>query len=215
MTICSPGTRRAAAGGAFVAALVAACGSQAPATSARPTVTVTVTATPSARSRPASGPPARPAPAAQCPASALRVTVTTARGGAAAGTSYLPLDFTNISGHGCDMYGFPGVSFVTGHPGSQIGDPASRSAAFGAQAVTLARGGTAHAWLGVADAGNFPSSSCHPVTAHWLKIYPPDQYTALYTRLTAQVCSKTITTGSTPLMILPVRPGPGAPGRVP
>ena len=153
-------------------------------------------------------------PATQCPASALRVMVTRTRGGAAAGTSYVPLDFTNTSGHSCDMYGFPGVSFVTGHPGRQIGEAASRQATFGPETVTLASGATAHAWLGIANAGNFSPSACGQVTAHWLKIYPPDQFTALYARFTAQACSKKIS-GSTQLMILPIRPGAGSPGSVP
>jgi hypothetical protein len=153
-------------------------------------------------------------PATQCPTSALRVRVNKVRGGAAAGTSYFPLDFTNTSGHSCDMYGFPGVSFVTGNPGSQIGAPASRVTTFGPETVTLASGASAHAWLGIVDAGNYSPSACGPVTAHWLKIYPPDQFTALYTKFTAQVCSKKIT-ASAPLLILPIRPGAGTPGHVP
>jgi hypothetical protein len=153
-------------------------------------------------------------PATQCPTSALRATVNKTRGGAAAGTNYVPLDFTNTSSHSCDMYGFPGVSFVTGHPGSQIGAAATRQTTFGPETVTLASGATAHAWLGVVDAGNFSPSACGLVTAHWLKIYPPDQFTALYARFTAQACSKKVQ-GSDPLIILPVRPGAGTPGRVP
>ena len=43
---------------------------------------------------------------------------------------------------------------------------------------------------------------------------PPDQFTALYARFTAQACSKKVK-GSDPLIILPVRPGAGTPGRVP
>ena len=133
-------------------------------------------------------------PATQCPSSALRVTVNKTRGGAAAGTSYVALDFTNTSGHSCDMFGFPGVSFVTGNPGSQIGAAASRQKTFGPENVRLASGAVAHAWLGVVDAGNFSPSACGPVTAHWLKVFPPDQFTALYTRFTAQVCSKKVST---------------------
>jgi hypothetical protein len=140
--------------------------------------------------------------------------VNKTRGGAAAGTNYVALDFTNTSGHSCDMYGFPGVSFVTGQQGSQIGAAASRQTTFGPETVTLASGATAHAWLGVVDAGNFSPSACGLVTAHWLKIYPPDQFTALYVRFTAQACSKKVK-GSDPLIILPVRPGAGTPGRVP
>jgi len=227
MNISSPAARRAVTvaaltcGGAFTAALLAACGSQAAhsdsAGSGR-TNPPSPSATPSSASVSPSGKPTvqtQPRmPATQCPTSALRAKVSKTRGGAAAGTNYVALEFTNTSGHSCDMYGFPGVSFVTGNPGSQIGAPASRQTTFGPETVTLASGATAHAWLGVVDAGNFSPSACGPVTAHWLKIYPPDQYTALYSSFTTQVCAKKVTAG-TPLTILPVRPGAGAPGTVP
>src|SRR6202042_1643758 len=133
--------------------------------------------------------------------------VNNPRGGAADWPSYVALAFTNTSGHSCDMFGFPGVSFVTGNPGSQIGAAASRQEAIGPEKGRLASGAVAHAWLGVVDAGNFSPSACGQVTAHWLKVFPPDQFTALYTRFTAQVCSKKVSTG-TPLIILPIRPGP-------
>jgi Protein of unknown function (DUF4232) len=227
MNISPPAARRAvtvatlACGGALAAALLAACGSQgAPSASAAGGQT-------SSPSRPSTTPPSpsdspsKPTahteprmPATQCPTSALRAKVSKTRGGAAAGTSYVALEFTNTSGHRCDLYGFPGVSFRTGNPGSLIGAPASRQTTFGPETVSLASGATAHAWLGIVDAGNFSPSACAPVTAHWLKIYPPDQFTALYTGFTAQVCSKKVT-GSAPLLILPIRPGPGAPGSVP
>ena len=78
------------------------------------------------------------------------------------------------------MYGFPGVSFVTAATGTglQIGAAAQRSRAFAKVAVRLAPGGTAHAWLKVAVAGNYPATSCHPATAHWLRIYPPGETAA-------------------------------------
>ena len=219
-------------GGAFAAALLAACGSQpAHSTAATPgsgsgsststgagTGAAAGSTSPSPSASTSTKPPVQTAPrmpASQCPVSALRVTVSGIRGGAAAGTNYVPLDFTNISSHSCEMYGFPGVSFVTGHPGTQIGDAASRVTTFGSETVTLASGGTAHSWLGIADAGNFPASACRPVTAHWLKAYPPDQFAALYASFTTTVCSKKITGGSTPLTVTPVRPGPGVAGTVP
>jgi len=55
--------------------------------------------------------------------------------------------------------------------------------------VTLAPGATAHATLQVVDANNYPSSTCTTVKARWLKIYPPDQFTALYVSFSAQTCS--------------------------
>jgi hypothetical protein len=213
-------------GSALAVALLAACGSQggqSPSAasdgtaSSSPAATSSDPSTPAPSPTPSATPSASPAPrmpATQCPTSALRARVSKTTGGAAAGTFYYPIDFTNTSGHSCDMYGFPGVSFVTGNPGSQIGAAASRQKTFGPETVTLASGATAHAWLGIVDAGNFSPSACGPVTAHWLKIYPPDQYTALYTKFTAQVCSKKVST-STPLLILPMRPGAGAASRVP
>jgi hypothetical protein len=230
MNVNSPAAKRAVTaaavgcGGVLVAALVTACGSKAVSSSSSATPGGTSSSpTSSASSAPSATPASsKPAvstaprmPASQCAASALRVAVNRTKGSGAAGTSYVPIDFTNISAHSCDMYGFPGVSFVTAPRGSQIGNAASRQTTFGAQTVTLASGGTAHAWLGIADAGNFPAATCQPVTAHWLKIYPPNQYAALYAGFTSTVCSKKITGGSTPLTVLPVRPGPGNPGTVP
>jgi hypothetical protein len=230
MNISSPVARRAVTvaaltcGGAFAAALLAACGSQpAHSSSAAAARTTPSTSSPSATpSSPSVSPSSQPTahtqprmPATQCPTSALRATVNKTKGGAAAGTDYVALEFTNTSSHSCDMYGFPGVSFVTGQAGSQIGAAASRQTTFGPETVTLASGATAHAWLGVVDAGNFSPSACGLVTAHWLKIYPPDQFSWLYTRFTTPVCSKKIYGGSTPLTVLPVRPGPGTPGTVP
>ena len=55
----------------------------------------------------------------------------------------------------------------------------------------LAPGQTANAALGVAEAGNFPASTCKQVTAHWLKVFPPDQTVAAYVAFTTQTCSST------------------------
>ena len=233
MVTTSRSAHRAAAlaalgGGAFLAVALTACGS-ATGNQASGAGTGTGTGTGTSSSPAASTGSGAPGgsssgsgthsatrmPGSQCPTSALHVTVAKLQGSAAAGTDYVPLDFTNVSSHSCQMYGFPGVSFVTGDPGSQIGDAASRQTSFGSQTVTLAAGGQAHAWLGVADAGNFPPSTCHQVTAHWLKIFPPDQYASLYTGFTSQVCSAKITGGSTPLTILPVRPGAAVAQNVP
>ena len=71
--------------------------------------------------------------------------------------------------------------------------------------ITLAPGQTAHAELQVVDAANYPPSSCGLVTAHWLKIYPPNQTAPLYVSFTAQACSKP----KTILTVQTVQPGAG------
>jgi hypothetical protein len=132
-------------------------------------------------------------------------------GGGAAGSTYVPIQFTNTAGTACAMYGFPGVSFVTGQGGSQIGAPAQRSPS-AKVTVTLAAHATAHAWLQIAEAGNYPASSCHVTNANWLKIYPPGNTGAAYVSHSFQTCSsaKVVT-----MTIDPVRTGAAVQGQVP
>ena len=79
------------------------------------------------------------------------------QGGAAAGSTYVPIDFTNTSGSACTMDGYPGVSFVRSPSGAQLGNPASRNPAAVPATVTLAPGGVAHAILQVGEAGTTAS----------------------------------------------------------
>ncbi len=179
---------------ACLAVVAAACSSGGGAGHPTVTVTRTVPPSPGASSRPAPGtssPPAPPAGPAECATADLRLSVGTSQG--AAGTIYTNIDFTNESSSACFVEGYPGVSLVSAgsDAGSQIGADAKRDPVTPVRAVTLAPGQTAHAVLGVAEAGNFPASKCNPVTAHWLKVFPPDQFTAAYLRFTTQTCAST------------------------
>jgi Protein of unknown function (DUF4232) len=207
-------------GAAAMAALLAACGSHNNPSGASAGQTATKSASSAGAGTPAGvshGPAAGSSGTSktQCPASGLTAAVASSQGGAAAGSSYVPIDFTNISAHTCIMYGYPGVSWVTAIRGSQIGSAATRESGYRPVTVTLAPGASAHAVMQIADAGNFPTSACQPVTAHWLRIYPPDQYSSLYAKFTTQVCSKKISGGSFPLGIMPLRSGRGVRGQTP
>jgi hypothetical protein len=178
-----------------VAVLAAACGSIPAAPGAGSTATAagagsTATATaPAAQSATSSA--GTPAPAAQpgpCSTAALRVTLGSQEG-AAAGHFYRTVDFTNISSASCTLYGYPGVSFVAAIGGNQIGAAASRSPA-SKRLIVLAPGKKAHALLDLLDVLNFPSSECAASDAHWIKVYPPNQFSASYVPWTAKVCSK-------------------------
>src|SRR6266704_1584453 len=82
--------------------------------------------------------------------------------------------------------------------------------------VTLAPGGIAHAVLQVAEAGNYSQSACTPVTAHWLKIFPPNQATAIYARYDVQACSARLPAKlGSQLGVYVVRPGAGKAGHAP
>jgi hypothetical protein len=172
------------------AALVAACGN-AVSTSSPPSTTASppgaqVTPVPSVN--PGGTPVKAPGPS-PCATSALHVSVSRSQG-VAAGSSYFPIVFTNVSPAACTLYGYPGVSFVTGSGGSQIGIPATENPAHPRQLITLAPGQAGHAELQVVDAQNYPPADCGIVTAHWLRVYPPNQTAPLYASFTAQACTK-------------------------
>jgi hypothetical protein len=190
--------------------------SSAPATSQSPSVTVSTPAggsgaggsgagAPSAKSTAASG-------LAACATANLSVSLKSGTGGGAAGSTYVPLQFTNTSGAACALYGYPGVSFVTGQNGSQIGAPAKRSDSFAKVTVTVAAHATAHAWLQIAEAGNYPASSCHPVSAKFLKVYPPGNTAPAYVSFSGQTCSSAKIATMT---IDPVRTGTAQQGQLP
>jgi hypothetical protein len=177
------------------AGLVAACGTSG-STAASPGAPATATTQPpvnpggtpvSATPPPATPPPSGPPP---CATSVLKVTVATQSGGAAAGSVYYPIHFVNVSGASCTLYGYPGVSFVTGPGGSQIGPAATRNPVMAKTLVTVAPGQTVHAELQVADAENYPPTDCGIVAAHWLKVYPPNQTAPVYVGFSAQTCTK-------------------------
>jgi hypothetical protein len=198
---------------AGTALLAAACGSSAP-PAAAPTVTQTVTVTPTSPGL-AGGGTESPSPtgsgsgsgsggAGACATSSLKVSI--GNGDGAAGSVYYPIVFTNSSGSSCSLFGFPGVSFVVGGSGSQLGDAATRNSDKPVQTVTLAPGDAAHATLQVVQALNFPAAKCQPVNAHFLKIFPPNQTDAVTLSFDAKACAAT-GKGATVLNVSPVQAG--------
>jgi hypothetical protein len=180
---------RAAAALGFAAAMAAGCGTTSTSNVTVPAATSSSSAA-AAASSPAS-PPATPGGPAECATASLRVAA--GQGGAAAGTAYTNLDFTNTSSTTCFLVGYPGVSLVSAgsNAGSQIGADAKRDATVPSRVITLAPGATAHAVLAVVDAFNFPPDKCQPVKAHWLKVFPPDQTSAAYIAFSTETCAST------------------------
>jgi uncharacterized protein DUF4232 len=167
---------------ALVASACAATG-----TSPAPARTVTVTATPPTSSNPPRTTPPAPAGQSQCLTTDLRLTVGASNG--AAGTIYYPLDLTNISGSACTMYGYPGVAFVSSPGGHQVGVPASRRDTPAPALITLAPGETAHSTLAVSNVLIGNNCLRHQVQVHWVQVYPPDQFSALYAPLSRLGCA--------------------------
>ena len=108
-----------------------------------------------------------------CPTSGLQVRLGASNG--AAGSTYLPIVFTNTGTTACTLYGYPGVSLAGGSPAAQIGAAAVRNPSPAPKTVTLAPGGEANAVLQVTVAGNYPAATCNPTAATTLVVYPPNQ----------------------------------------
>jgi hypothetical protein len=131
--------------------------------------------------------------------------VALGRGDGYAGGVDVPVVFTNTSAAPCTLFGFPGVSLVSGPAHRQIGLAAKRTVNATAKLVTLAPGGTAHATLQIVDPYNYPPATCDVTQATAVRVYPPNQFTAFYLPSTAKTCAKPAQT----LYITPLQPGTG------
>lgn len=129
--------------------------------------------------------------------------------GAGAGMSQqrLSLAFTNTGHATCTLDGHPGVSFVAGDDGHQVGAPAQRGGH--PTRVVLAAGATAHADLDIVTADAFDTATCQPTPVTGLRIYPPDQTTSIFIAYPATGCASTDTAVNV-LNIGPVQDGTGA-----
>jgi hypothetical protein len=152
--------------------------------------------------------PAHAAPAAvhACTADDLGAWVAVSQLDGAAGTTYYPLQFTNLSRHACTMRGFPGVSAVVSNL-HQLGRPAGRDHVVPVRTVVLAPGATAHTILGYGDVTVATAPGCHPTFRTFeLRVYPPGQRHATYAAFDFEVCSHA---GPVYMGIEPVQAGVG------
>ncbi len=202
----SGASRVAVAAAAFICLVTVTAGCSSSSSTPANSVTTTVTAsptTPAASTATAttggSGPVSSPV---ACQTTSLQLKQGSPNG--YAGGVYEVIDFTNTSTSPCTLYGYPGVSLVSGPPYPQIGLAAKRGTTTPVKLVTLAPGATAHAVLQIVDALNFPPSSCSPTKATYLRIYPPNQKTPGYVPTAAQGCAKPTQI----LYVSPVAPGP-------
>jgi hypothetical protein len=197
----------AAAALASACGLLAACGSTPAPGTATATKTVTVPASANTSTSPAATPsaasPATHAGPAGCLSSGLQAQLGVSQG--TAGTIYQVIILTNTSNATCTLYGYPGVSFVTGVGGSQVGQPATKNPAVAKTLVTLAPGAKANMLLAIHDAGAI--ANCQITTVDWVRIYAPGDYGSVYVQYNTQACAHT----SQPIMsVTAVRAGAGS-----
>lgn len=150
------------------------------------------------------------ATAAACLPAAIRVTLDIRSAGVAAGTSYVPLDFTNISTTSCELTGFP-IVMLAGSSDQQIGRAAVADRSLAASGVVLAAGQAAHIWLRLADVTNLPTGQCQPTTAAGLRVSLPGQTSSTFISHPLTTCAKHVQ-GAEILTVEPFRPGQARPG---
>jgi len=125
----------------------------------------------------------------ECASSGLSVQIAPYDAGA--GHQYSRMTFTNTSGASCYLRGWPGVSYVAGDDGHQVGGSATRQSGNGVTTVRLAPGGHTYAFIDQPEVTNFPKTSCDPTSVRGYRIYPPDETAAKYVPSPDTQCAST------------------------
>lgn len=175
---------------AVVGLATAAC-TAAPSTPSGPTST---SAAPSPTPPPASTSAPTPATStstggvANCATSELKVSLGQEEG--AAGSVSAPLILSNVGSRTCELRGFPGVSYVAGDDGHQVGPAAAMSGPRGGE-VLLKPGAAAAARIQLVNVANFDAAACKPTPVRGLRVYPPGDTASLYIDRAGTGCSAT------------------------
>jgi hypothetical protein len=158
--------------------------------SATPTATTTVTTATSSPSSPAPAAPpvAQPADNGLCKAGDVQLSL--GQGDAGAGSVYRPLLIKNVSAKPCLIQGFPGVSYVAGADGHQVGKDAFREGTKG-NAVKLDPGQSAAADIQFVNVHNFDPGTCQPTPVKGLRIYLPQETASNFVPSEGTGCAST------------------------
>jgi hypothetical protein len=127
-----------------------------------------------------------------CTAAQLAVALGPSQG--AAGTTYVPLVFTNPVLYTCTLRGFPRVLSVRGPANRAVGPPATDVRGHALAVWVQPFGGTASASFGVTDAGDLPASSCGPRRASGVEVTPPHTRQATLLADNHVVCTRLAST---------------------
>jgi hypothetical protein len=85
---------------------------------------------------------------------------------------YRPLIMTNVSGRTCTVQGFPGISYVAGADGHQVGKAAFRDGAKG-DPIVLSRGESAASDIGLVAVQSYDPATCQQTPVNGLRVYLP------------------------------------------
>jgi hypothetical protein len=109
------------------------------------------------------------------------LTVSLGTKGAAAGSAYQEIVFTNKGMDDCTLFGYPGAALTSGQSSmDQIGQAAGRDTTSMPETVTLAPGQSADSTLRISDAGNYPQTMGNTEESADIQLYVPDQMSPVY-----------------------------------
>ncbi|MET8993575.1 DUF4232 domain-containing protein [Amycolatopsis sp. Hca4] len=165
-----------------------AASSSTPSSSETATTTVTTATSSPSASTPAPPPAAQPADNGLCKAGDVKLSL--GQGDAGAGSTYRPLLIKNASAKPCTIQGFPGVSYVAGSDGHQVGKDAFREGTKG-NAVKLNPGQTAAADIQFVNVQNFDPGTCQPTPVKGLRIYLPQETASNFVPSEGTGCAST------------------------
>jgi Protein of unknown function (DUF4232) len=151
---------------------------------------------------------------AACTAGSLHVSLDASAAGVAAGSSYVPLDFTNAAKASCSLSGYPAVGFASSLAGPLIGTEGSAAKGVQSAPLVLAPGQVAHAWLQILDVANYPADECKLAQASGLRVGFGTTEAATFLAHPFQACASG-TRGSDVLAVYPVQAGPAKRGTAP
>jgi hypothetical protein len=158
-----------------------------PSSSESPTPATTTTVSSASTSTPSS-PVAAPVDNGLCKAGDVKLSL--GQGDAGAGSVYRPLLITNASSKPCLVQGFPGVSYVAGEDGHQVGKDAFREGTKG-NAVKLDPGQTAAADIQFVNVRNYDPATCQPTPVKGLRIYLPQETASNFVPADGTGCAST------------------------
>ncbi|MDI5975779.1 DUF4232 domain-containing protein [Amycolatopsis magusensis] len=124
-----------------------------------------------------------------CKAASLELSLHPVEGGAGMNQNHLNLRFTNKSATACSLQGRPGVSFVAGDDGHQLGEPAERVPAEQGALVRIVPGGYAQSPLTVVNAGVYDETECQPALSRGLRVYAPGDTAAMFVPYEQDACT--------------------------
>ena len=206
---------------ATLVALLGGCssgGPEAPPT-ATTTVTATATATPSPQPTSTPGPDgasggggdlgdgASGAAEDRCAVDELRGSIDDG-GGGAAGSYGVALVLTNTGDRTCTLQGWPGVSFVGGGDGTQLGASATLDRSSEHPTVQLAPGAYSQAILTMVQAANYDDAECQPQQSEGFRVYPPGSTVALYIGAGGDLFTACTSPDVRQLSVGAIQPGP-------